>query len=135
MKIKSSLMTEYLADGGALVVDEHAQLSHALEPQAAEVWTCLEQGTTETAAIAEKTGRSEAEVDEALAQIHTAGLLETSEGDSRREFLKRAAGLAGAAAGLTLIQSAATPTPAEAQSLGSDGAPSQDDIDGTGDGN
>lgn len=117
MKTKSHLITEELPEGGALVVDEKAQLSHALEPQAAAVWACLEQGATETAAIAEKTGRTEAEVDEALAQIHAVGLLETAEGDSRREFLKRAAGLAGAAAGLTLIHSVATPKPAAAQSL------------------
>lgn len=127
MKIKSPLIVEKLEDGGCLVVDEDAQQSHALGPQAAAVWACLESETFDRNAIAAETSLDRDTVDRALAELTETGLLVPDSDATRREILSRAAAIVGAGAGLALIDSVATPTPAAAQSPDDSG-------DGSGDG-
>jgi hypothetical protein len=123
MKIKDSLTVEQLPEGGCLILDEGAEMSHALQPEAAAVWRCLERGLSDPSAIARETALPAETVDAALAQMVESGIVEET-GSSRRELLARAAAVAGAAAGLQLIESVATPTPAAAQSQPDfDGAP------------
>lgn len=116
MKLKSAVIVETLDDGGCLIVDEDAQQSHALGPEAAAVWSCLESGTFEREAIAAQTSLGLDTVDRALGALAETDLLEAESASSRREILTRAATIAGAAAGLQLIETVATPTPAAAQS-------------------
>jgi hypothetical protein len=116
MKTKSSLIVEKLEDGGCLIVDGEAEQSHALDSQAAAVWSCLENGVFERTAIAAKTALDTDTVDRALAELAELGLLVPESASSRRELLSRAAAITGAAAGLKLVESVATPTPAAAQS-------------------
>jgi hypothetical protein len=116
MKVRSGLLVEALPDGGCLVVDEVSHQSHALGAEAAAVWRCVEEGRDQVAAIAATSGLGTDVVEAALAQLESAGLLEVEGGSSRREWLSRAATVAGAAAGLKLIETIATPTPAAAQS-------------------
>jgi hypothetical protein len=121
MKLKSGLVVEALPDGGCLIVDEAEKKSHSLRPEAALVWRSLESGVAETELPA-ATGLEPAVVATALSQIDEAGLLagETAE-SSRREWLVRAAAVAGAAVGLKLVETIVTPSPAAAQSLVIDG--------------
>ncbi|HUP23483.1 MAG TPA: hypothetical protein VNB06_11145 [Thermoanaerobaculia bacterium] len=117
MKLKNGLVVEGLPDGGCLIVDESEKQSHALRPEAASVWHSLEQGTVEVGEIATATGLEAEVVEAALAELEGAGLLESEAGSSRREWLARAATVAGAAVGLKLIETVVTPSPAAAQSL------------------
>jgi DNA-binding IclR family transcriptional regulator len=116
MKIKSSLTIEQLPEGGCLILDESAQMSHALRPEAAAVWRCLERGVADPGELARETALPTETVDMALAQIAECGLLEDDASSSRRQLLSRAATVAGAAAALKLVESIATPAPAAAQS-------------------
>ncbi|HVS14779.1 MAG TPA: twin-arginine translocation signal domain-containing protein [Thermoanaerobaculia bacterium] len=116
MKAKSSLILEQLPEGGCLIVDEGGQQSHALDADAAAIWACVERSVTATDAIAAETGLDADTVTAALARFVEAGLVEVASDRSRRELLSRAAAVAGAAAGLALIQSIGTPPPAAAQS-------------------
>jgi DNA-binding IclR family transcriptional regulator len=116
MKIKTSLIVEQLPEGGCLILDESTQMSHALQPEAAAVWRCLERGVSDAGAIADETALPTETVDAALAQIAECGLLVDDASSSRRQLLSRAATVAGAAAALKLVESIATPTPAAAQS-------------------
>jgi hypothetical protein len=123
MKIKVGLVIEELPDGGSLILDEGERKSHALRPEAAAVWRQLEQGKHEIAAIAKATGLDAALVESAMSEIVEAGLVETeTAGSSRREWLARAAAVAGAAVGLKLVETIVTPSPAAAQSLLQDNA-------------
>jgi hypothetical protein len=126
MKIRMGLVVEALPEGGCLVVDESSKQSHALGAEATAVWRCLEGGVDEVVAIAASTGLAGDVVEAALGQLAAAGLIEVESGSSRREWLARAATVAGAAAGLKLIETIATPTPAAAQSLQPDGDSQQD---------
>lgn len=54
---------------------------------------------------------------QSLSQLAAADLLSEEEGASRRQILSRAATIAGAAVGLKLIETIATPAPAAAQSF------------------
>jgi hypothetical protein len=121
MILKSGLVVEALPDGGCLVVDESAQQSHALSAEAAKIWRCLEDGAVEVAGIAAATGLKSDVVEAGMLQLEAAGLLEVAAGSSRRDWLARAAMVAGAAVGLVLVETIATPTPAAAQSLQDDG--------------
>lgn len=121
MKPKSGLIVEALPEGGCLVVDETAQKSHALSAEAAKVWRCLQQGTGEPANIAAVSGVAPDVVEATLVQLAAADLFEVESGSSRREWLARAATVVGAAAGLKLVETIATPSPASAQSLVPDG--------------
>jgi hypothetical protein len=116
MKTKSGLVVEQLPEGGCLILDEGAQTSHALRPEAAAVWGCLERGLADPGEIAAETALPTETVEVALAQIAECGLLEDDASSSRRQLLSRAATIAGAAAALELVESVATPTPAAAQS-------------------
>jgi DNA-binding IclR family transcriptional regulator len=116
MKTKNGLVVETLPEGGCLILDESTQMSHALQPEAAAVWACLERGVADPPAIARETALPTETVEVALAQIAECGLLENEGSSSRRQLLSRAATVAGAAAALKLVESIATPTPAAAQS-------------------
>jgi DNA-binding transcriptional ArsR family regulator len=124
-KVKSGLVVEALPDGGCLIVDEAESRSHALRAEAATVWHALERGTDPTDLVSvTKLGREIVEA--ALAELEGAGLVEVEQaGSSRREWLARAATVAGAAAGLKLVETIATPSPAAAQTGtdSSDGPP------------
>jgi hypothetical protein len=125
MKVKSGLVVEALPDGGCLIVDERQNQSHALRAEAAAVWHALERGTDPDELVSvTKLGREIVEA--ALVELEGAGLVEVEPvGSSRREWLARAATVAGAAAGLKLVETIATPSPAAAQtgSDSTDGAP------------
>jgi hypothetical protein len=123
MKLRSGLVVEKLPDGGCLIVDESAKQSHALRPEAAAVWRSLERGATDAAAVAAETTLGAELVESALAELEAARLLEVEGGASRREWLSRAAAVAGAAVGMKLIETIVTPTPAAAQSQGDEQAP------------
>ena len=118
-------VVENLADGGRLLVDGDAEKSHALSPEAAAVWSCLEEGSFDRDRIVAQTSLDGETVDRALAEFAECGLLDTGSASSRRELLSRAAAIAGAAAGLKLVESVATPTPAAAQSLVDDSIDSE----------
>jgi hypothetical protein len=117
MKVKSGLVIEALPEGGSLVVDESSQQSHALAPEAARVLRSVEQGLGDVAAIARETSLEPSLVEAALGELARVGLIEEEAGSSRREWLARAAAVAGAAVGLKLVETIATPSPASAQSL------------------
>ena len=116
MRPKQGLIVEALPDGGMLVIDEARNQSHALAPQAASVLGCLERGTSELHEIASAVSLEVAAVEAVLAELAAAGLIEENDGSSRREWLARAATVAGAAVGLKLVESIAVPSPAAAQS-------------------
>ena len=127
MKLKSGLVVEELPDGGCLIVDESMQQSHSLSPEAAAVWRSLGEGAGDVEALAQATRLQPEIVAAALSQLEQAGLLTAdAAGSSRREWLARAATVAGAAVGLKLIETIATPSPAAAQSL-IDGGDTQSD--------
>jgi hypothetical protein len=118
MKIGSGLVIEDLPDGGCLILDERGHQSHALRSEAAAVLRQIEQGTTEVAAISLATRLDAGLVEAALADLAAAGVLELdASGPSRREWLARAATVAGAVVGLKLVETIVTPSPAAAQSL------------------
>jgi hypothetical protein len=121
MKIKSGLVVERLPDGGCLIVDESEQQSHALGAEAGGVWRCLEgaaaEAHTDLGRIALAAGVGTEVVEATLIELEAAGLVERQSGSSRRQWLARAATVAGAAVGLKLIETIATPSPAAAQSL------------------
>ena len=114
-KVKSGLVVETLPDGGCLIVDESENRSHALRAEAAAVWHALERGSdAEDLVAVTKLGREIVEA--ALVELEGAGLVVVEQvGSSRREWLARAATVAGAAAGLKLVETIATPSPAAAQ--------------------
>ena len=116
MRPKQGLIVEALPDGGMLVIDEARNQSHALAPRAASVLRCLERGATDPAEIATAVSLEPAAVAAVLAELGSAGLIEEREGTSRREWLARAATVAGAAAGIKLVETIAIPSPAAAQS-------------------
>jgi hypothetical protein len=116
MNVKQGLIVENLPEGGCLVLDESAGKSHALRPEAAVVWTCLTAGVDDPATISERTSLDAETVHRALIELAECDLVESAPAASRRQLLSRAATIAGAAAGLKLIESVATPTPAAAQS-------------------
>lgn len=119
---KTGLVYEALPDGGCLIVDENEKMSHALRPEAAAVWQASEQ-VSDPRELARVTGLELSTVEAALAELEAAKLVVLSEGSSRREWLARAATVAGAAVGLKLVETIATPSPAAAQTLEQDGAP------------
>lgn len=123
MKAKEGLVVESLCEGGCLIVDEAAGKSHALQAEAAAVWTCVRDGIDDPQAIAERTALAPGTVDRALAELADCELVEATSGASRREILSKAAAIAGAAAGLKMIESIATPTPAAAQSFSDSSGP------------
>jgi hypothetical protein len=119
---KNGLVVEALPDGGCLIVDESEHQSHALRPEAAAVWRATEQ-SSDPGELARATGLERSTVEAALAELEAAKLLVLAEGSSRREWLARAATVAGAVVGLKLVETIATPSPAAAQTAPQDGAP------------
>ena len=119
---KTGLVYEALPDGGCLIVDENEKKSHALRPEAAAVWLASEQ-VSDSRELARMTGLELSTVEAALAELEAAKLVVLSEGSSRREWLARAATVAGAAVALKLVETIATPSPAAAQTAEPDGAP------------
>lgn len=116
MRVKQGLIVETMNDGGCLIVDEAAGRSHALQPEAATVWACLEQGVDRPDDIVETASLDAETVHRALIELAECELIESDDRASRRDVLSKAAAVAGAAAGLELVHSIVTPTPAAAQS-------------------
>lgn len=115
MKVRSELIVEDLPDGGLLIVDPIRHRSHTLSSEAGQIWSALAAVDCDPARLAATTGHPQDLVDSVLARFVDQRLVAMA-AEPRREFLRRAATVAGAAAGLALVQSIATPNPIQAQS-------------------
>jgi hypothetical protein len=85
---------------------EATSTAHAVSKDAASVWRQCD-GRSSAADIARRVGLDEARVEQALAELSGAELLEEPEGISRRALYKRTAKLGAAALGVPLIYSVA----------------------------
>jgi hypothetical protein len=118
---RERLLVERLGDE-VVVYDQDADVAHCLAPSVAAVWEHAD-GTRDVAALAAATGLSDTEVDDALVQLRTVGLIEEptvyggEDGHTRREATKRIARVGALAAAAPLIYTLAI-SPAAAMASG-----------------
>jgi hypothetical protein len=101
-----------------VIVDEHHDVAHRLDAEAAGVWRACD-GARSTTAIAAATGVSESRTTEIVAELAARDLVAAG-GDTRRTMLRKAVLTGAAVGGAVGIASVLLPTPQQAFASGPD---------------